>query len=259
MTLTAEEVLAAAVGGVWVPDSAREIRTDEYRLIAYPAHFADPTVVTSIDSSRPASVLVDEVMAAVDGLGRDGVNFFGLSGATRPQDLEQELQDRGATRTETLAVLALDLRAVRPDLVVAERVELEVVLDLDTMREADRVEVAVFGGSEGDEEQLAASLAPVLAGTAQPRVLARRDGVPVGSAGHAVTGDVLRLWGACVLPEARRTGVYQALLDHRLRAGLAAGCRMALVKGRVETSARPLLMAGFTQYGEERAYYLARG
>ena len=38
-----------------------------------------------------------------------------------------------------------------------------------------------------------------------------------------------------------------------------SGCRMALVKGRVETSAPPLLKAGFQQYGEERAYHLARG
>jgi GNAT superfamily N-acetyltransferase len=187
------------------------------------------------------------------------VTFFGLTDATRPRELEQLLGDRGATRTETLAVLALDLRAGRPDLAVAEDVKLELVLDVDTMREADRVEVAIFGGSEAGEDQLVASLAPVLAGTESPRVLARRDGVPVGCAGHAVTGDVLRLWGACVVPEARRTGVYQALLDHRLRAGLDAGCRMALVKGRVETSAPPLLKAGFQQYGEERAYYLARG
>ena len=74
-----------------------------------------------------------------------------------------------------------------------------------------------------------------------------------------VAGETLRLWGGAVVPEARDTGVYRALLDHRLRAGVAAGCRMALVKGRVETSAPVLLRAGFQQYGEVRAYRLARG
>ena len=90
-------------------------------------------------------------------------------------------------------------------------------------------------------------------------MIARREGVPIGTAGHVMAGDVLRLWGACVAPEARGTGVYRALLDHRLRAGVASGARMALVKGRVETSAPVLLRAGFQRYGEERSYRLARG
>ena len=39
------------------------------------------------------------------------------------------------------------------------------------------------------------------------------------------------------------------MLDHRLRAGVAAGCRLALVKGRVDTSAPVLLKAGFHATG----------
>ena len=83
--------------------------------------------------------------------------------------------------------------------------------------------------------------------------------MPVGTAGHVVAGDTVRLWGGAVAPEARHTGVYRALLDVRLRAGVEAGCRMALVKGRVDTSAPVLLRSGFRQYGEVRAYRLARG
>ena len=86
-----------------------------------------------------------------------------------------------------------------------------------------------------------------------------RDGVPVGAAGHVVVGETLRLWGGAVVPSARHTGAYRALLDRRLRAGVEAGCTMALVKGRVETSAPVLLRAGFREYGEVRAYRLARG
>ena len=55
------------------------------------------------------------------------------------------------------------------------------------------------------------------------------------------------------MPEARGTGVYRAVLDHRLRAGRGLGCRVALVKGRVDTSAPVLRRAGFATYGEERA------
>ncbi len=86
-----------------------------------------------------------------------------------------------------------------------------------------------------------------------------RDGVPVGAAGHVVAGETIRLWGGAVVPSARHTGAYRALLDRRLRAGVEAGCTMALVKGRVDTSAPVLLRAGFRKYGEVRAYRLARG
>ena len=73
-----------------------------------------------------------------------------------------------------------------------------------------------------------------------------------------VAGETIRLWGGAVVPSARHTGAYRALLDRRLRAGVEAGCTMALVKGRVDTSAPVLLRAGFRPYGEVRAYRLAR-
>ena len=84
----------------------------------------------------------------------------------------------------------------------------------------------------------------------------RIDAAAFGTAGHALAGDAIRLWGGAVVREARHTGVYRALLDVRLRAGVAAGCRLALVKGRVDTSAPILGRAGFTAYGEERWYFL---
>ena len=258
MTLEAEDVLREAAAWVWVPNEAQEVRTEEYRVIAYPAHFANPTVATSIESSRPAAEVLDDVLAAADTLRRRDVTFNGISEATRPAELEQLLLDRGAVLSETLAVLALDLRDGVPDLDVPPDVALTPVLDLDAMREVHHLDVTVFGDSPADDEHLSAALRPVLAGTEPPRVLARRDGVAIGTAGHLVVGDVLRLWGGCVAAEARGTGAYRALLDHRLRAGVAAGCRMALVKGRVETSAPVLLRSGFQRYGEERGYRLAR-
>jgi len=259
VTLDPTEVLRAAAEWVWVPPEAREVRSDEFHLIAYPAHFAHPTQVTSIHSARPADELIDEVVEAAAALGRPAPAFYGISDATRPPDLEQSLLARGASPHETLAVLALDLSRGAPDLDVPTDVELTEVLDLEAMSEVDRLDVAVFGDIPAGEVQLAASLGRVLSGLEPPRVLAWRDGAPVGTAGHVVAGDVLRLWGACVLPEARHTGVYRALLDHRLRAGRDVGCRLALVKGRVETSAPVLRRAGFEDYGQERSYLLPDG
>jgi GNAT superfamily N-acetyltransferase len=255
VTLDPERVLAEAAEWVWVPEDAPTVDTGDFLLIAYPPHFSDLTVATRWASDRPADELIDDVLDAAHELGREVVTFFDLSDTTRPADLERRLMERGAERTETLAVLALDLAEGVPDLDPPGDVELRPVATIDDLRASDQIDVEVFGGSLRADEALAASLDRVADGF---RVLALRDGVPVGSAGHVVAGETLRLWGAAVLPPAQHTGVYRALLDHRLRAGVAASCRMALVKGRVDTSAPPLLRAGFQQYGEVRAYRLGQ-
>jgi Acetyltransferase (GNAT) family len=256
VTLDPERVLAEAAAWVWYPEEARTVDTDDFLLIAYPPHFSEPTVATRMASDRPADELIDDVLDAARDLGREAVCFFDLSDSTRPADLERRLEERGAERTEILAVLALDLADGPPNLDVPGDVELRPVATIDDLLASERIDVEVFGGSLPDDDALAASLGRA---AADVRVLALRDGVPVGSAGHVVAGETLRLWGAAVVPAARHTGVYRAMLDHRLRAGVAAGCRIALVKGRVDTSAPPLLRAGFRQYGEVRAYRLGRG
>jgi hypothetical protein len=253
--VTPERVLAEASQWIWYPPEARTVDTDDYLLIAYPEHFSEPTVATRWRSARPADELIDEVLEAAHSLGRSAVNFFELSDATRPPDLEERLRERGAVQTERLAVVALDLGDGVPDLDVPADVEVRRVLDLDDLRATDRIDVAAFGGSHADEESLALSASRL---HEESRYLALRDGVPVGTAGHVLAGETVRLWGGAVAPEARHTGVYRALLDVRLRAGVEAGCRLALVKGRVETSAPVLLRSGFQQFGVVRAYRLAR-
>jgi hypothetical protein len=256
VTLDPERVRAEAAAWVWHPPEARTVDTDEFLLIAYPPHFSDPTVATRWNSERPADELIDDVLDAAHGLGRESVNFFELSEATRPADLEPRLRERGAELTETLAVLALDLTAGLPDLAVPPDLEVRRITDVDDLRAADHVDVAAFGGSHADEESLAASASRL---GDDHRYLVLRDGVAVGAAGLTVAGETLRLWGGAVVPEARHTGAYRALLDRRLREGVAAGATMALVKGRVETSAPVLLRAGFEAYGQVRALRLARG
>jgi len=251
-----DQVLAEAAAWVWVPPEARTVDTAEFLLVAHPAHFSDPTVATRWDSDRPADELIDEVLDAAHGLDRESVTFFDLSDTTSPRELERRLRERGGELTETLAVLALDLTRGAPDLAVPEAVEVRRVLTLDDLRATDRIDVAAFGGTHAGEEALARSAERL---PDEPRYLALRDGVPLGTAGHAIAGQTIRLWGGAVLPEARHTGVYRALLDTRLRAGVEAGCRTALVKGRVATSAPVLLRAGFERFGEVRAYRLARG
>ena len=253
--MSPEHVLAEASQWIWYPPEARTVETDDYLLIAYPEHFSEPTVATRWRGDRPADELIDEVLDAAQGLGRESVSFFEIGDATRPDDLEPRLRARGGLLTERLAVLALDLRDGVPDLAVPDDLEVRRVTTLEDLRATDRIDVAAFGGTHADEESLAISAARL---QDEWRYLAVRDGTPVGAAGHVVAGGTVRLWGGAVAPEARHTGVYRALLDARLRAGIEADCRMALVKGRVETSAPVLLRCGFRQYGEVRAYRLGR-
>lgn len=254
MTLAPEDVSARIADWVWVPDEARTVDTPEFLLIAYPAHFSDPTVALRWDSDRPADELIDDVLAAARGLGRDAVTFFNLDETTRPADLERRLRDRGAEQTETLAVLALDLADGLPDLDPPADVTLRPITAVEDVLALERLDHEVFGGRLRPDAEIAAEFADK--GPDPSHVLAWRDDSLVGFAGHTVAGDSLRLWGGAVAGTARHTGVYRALLEHRLRAGAAEGCTAALVKGRVETSAPVLLRAGFTRYGEVRAYAL---
>jgi GNAT superfamily N-acetyltransferase len=83
------------------------------------------------------------------------------------------------------------------------------------------------------------------------------DGEPASSGGCTLNGEVAQLWGAVTLPAFRRRGSYRAVLAERLRLARDHGIELALVKGRVETSGPILLRVGFTDYGEERCYWIS--
>jgi len=70
----------------------------------------------------------------------------------------------------------------------------------------------------------------------------------------SMAGEVARLWGGGVAETARGHGVYRAVLGARLAYGAAHGAKMALVKGRIETSGPILRQAGFAVYGQEVIY-----
>jgi GNAT superfamily N-acetyltransferase len=257
VTLDRDDVLARAAEWIWVPSFATELRTAEYRVVAFPEHFAEPTeaMPVAFGSTRHPHQVADDVLDAATALGRDRVLIMGLGERTRPTGLEAHLVARGASLRETLAVLAAELSEDMVDLWAPDDVEVREVDGLESLRDYDRISVEVFGGTLRSEDELRSSLASLFDGDRDPMLVVYRDGTAVGTGGYGVAGDVLRLWGGAVVPEARGTGVYRAVLDHRLRAGRALGCRMALVKGRVETSAPVLRRAGFASYGEERAYH----
>jgi hypothetical protein len=249
-------VAAASAAWLWVPDDAETVETEEYLLVRYPDWFDEPLVLTRIRPRRPVVEVLDEALAGAAGFGLPRVVCWVV--ADSAPGLEPLLAQRG-TPAETLDVLALDLAGGAPPLAPAPGVELRWVTGVADLREFHSVGADVFGGGVPSEEELEREQARMLLTDRQARVLALLDGDPVGAAGFTVADGVLRLWGGAVREEARGRGVYRSLLAARLARGVAGAARMALVKGRVQTSAPILRRVGFEVFGQERSYAVPLG
>ncbi len=165
---------------------------------------------------------------------------------------------RGGRRDETLDVLARTLDGA-VDLEVPTDVELRWDTDVTTFGDVMRIGWQVFGGDEVDDETVASEFAGE-AGKVERgdggSLVAYVEGRAVGTAGLSMADSDARLWGGAVLPEARRRGVYRALLQERFRYATEHGATLALVKARVDSSAPILARAGFEKVGQERSYLL---
>lgn len=121
------------------------------------------------------------------------------------------------------------------------------------------LEAALFGAEAWNEAQVVAELsAPgramlVAEGPSAPD----GRGEVVGYAVLGVAGDVADLLRIGVAPDARRTGVATALLDHLLGAAAGAGAdRMLLEVGSANTGAQGFYAAaGFAEIHRRPRYY----
>lgn len=259
---TPRRVLDAAAAMEWQPDGAVEVVTNDYRLIRYPDSVLDPTFpaaqVTRSRTSRSDDEVIDEVIARVREWGLLGVAWW-VSAATRPTGTEQTLRARGGKQIDAVQILARELGGGLPELDIPADVTVELVTDERLFRAASLVTVRGWGRKEPAEAELDRKLAEVVRDLADRtgfRVLAFVNGEPASSGGCTLNGEVAQFWGAVTLPAFRRRGSYRAVLAERLRLARDHGATLVLVKGRVETSGPILLRAGFTNYGEERCYWL---
>jgi GNAT superfamily N-acetyltransferase len=261
---TADAVRAAADAWVWVPPDAEQVVNTEYQLIAYPAHFQHPTQVAWSKTTRPPVDLIDEVLAQVRAWGRDRV-YWWIRADTEPAATEAALLERDATLAETVQVLAYDLADGLPELDLpgpgrAEGLQAELVSDERTFRLSQLVSEGVWDEhhepTAAEFESDLARLREALASWSDFRVIVFLDGQPAATGGCGLVSEVARLWGAGTLPAFRGRGAYRQLLSSRIATAHEHGATLALVKGRVQTSAPILLRAGFTAYGEERCYCL---
>ena len=256
MSLSAEKVIAASNAWSWIPDNATTEATEEYLLVRFPDYFEHPLELLRFSPAEATPAAVDTVLDRARRFGLPDLHWWLRLGS--PPEVADLLAARGATVNETLDVLAVDLTHGAPELLApAREVTLRWATDVSTLRDGTQVGVIVFGGAMPPEDRLVEEAkrdsATVASGDGG-MVVAYCDGEPVGSGGIAMAEGVARLWGGAVCPEARRQGVYRAILGARLRYGATHGATMALVKGRIETSAPILRQAGFAAFGQEIMY-----
>ncbi len=267
---TPGRVLAAAAAMEWEPEGSVVVVTDDYRLIRYPDWVVNPTFpaahVTWSRTARPLEAVVGEVTAQVRAWGLPGVTWW-VSGATVPEDTENALRARGAELTDAARVLARELAGGPPDLGLPDLglpggVTVELVKDERTFRMASDITVLGWERTQPDAAEFARQLEEALADLrdwSSFRVVAMVNGEPASTGGCTLAGEVAQLWGAVTRPALRGRGAYRAVLAERLRLAAAHGATLALVKGRMVTSAPILLRAGFADFGEERCYWLPIG
>jgi GNAT superfamily N-acetyltransferase len=239
----------------WVPSDAQDYVEVDYRLTIYP-HRASVQWSTT---SRPLPELIAEVRQRAREAGHSAVRWW-LNGRTAPANTADVLEQLGFELIETVQVLALELRSA-DELVAALELPEDVIArpadDADSIYLAGQIDSQIFGWPPPTRQQLKDEREMLAEANGSPtvrRYLAYLDEHAVGSAGYTLADDVLRLWGAGVLPEARGRGAYRALLAARCADGIREGATLALVKGRTDTSAPVLRRAGFTSYGIEKCY-----
>jgi hypothetical protein len=259
---TAQRVLDAAAAMEFVPEGAIEVRTGDYRLLRHPDWVLGPSLgaaqVTWSRSERAAAEVTGEVAARVRGWGLPGVAWW-VSGVTRPAGTEDALRDRGAGLIDAVQVLARELTGDPPYPGLPDGVAVELVSDERTFRAASAVSVQGWESVEPDQAEIARQLNQTLRDLAtwsSFRVVAFADDEPVSTGGCTLTGEIALLWGAITLPASRGLGSYRAVLAERLRLAREHGATLAMAKGRALASGPILLRAGFTDYGEERCYWL---
>lgn len=251
-----EAVAAAFADWVWVPDGSQVWELPGARLIRFPAYLARRMHVVSVAPDVHAAAAFAEVVERCRDVGEQEVRWHvgDGPGTTRLRAL---LEDHGGTVEETLDQLALT--GAPPAHPSEDHVVLP-VLDLPAARALDHVEHVVFDEKVAAEERLHDLVAECRAqweARTDARFVAWQGARPLGCGSLSRSGPALRLWGGATLPEARRQGVYGAVLRARLGLGWEWGTTVALVRGRVDTSAPLLRRTGFRRVGRELSVRLA--
>jgi GNAT superfamily N-acetyltransferase len=168
-----------------------------------------------------------------------------------PAGLEDELAAHGLVPHDTQPVLTGMTCATEPP--SAPQVDVRPIESLEQYLEAIAVDWEVWDVPEPDREQRRAIGAAVFAEDQESGVAhhwaAFADGRPVGFGRALDMEDGVALMGGAVLPEARRRGVYRALVHARWEHAAARGTPLLVVQAG--TMSAPVLDGlGFERHGE---------
>jgi hypothetical protein len=248
---------AAFADWLWVPEGTEIHELPGGRMLVRPAYLSHRTFTVGTPAPGEEDGAIDR---ALELAAEHDLPHVRWAVGDQPANAAfvETLQRRGATVVETLDRLwwePAEVPRVRSEVIVLP------VLDEVAARALSRVDEVVFEDLPVGEDRLPDLVAECVQDFSTRRggrFVAWLDGEGVGSGGLSMAGEVARLWGGATLPYARRRGVYAAMLAERLRFAVAWGATLALVKGRVETSAPILRQLGFRPLGREVTWELRR-
>lgn len=248
---------AAFTDWLWVPDGTEVHELPGGRLLVRPPYLSHRAFAVGTPPPGAEEQALEEALEVV---ARHDLPQLHWALAEQPENeaFADLLGARGATPFEALDRLIwepTDLPDARSDAVVLP------VLDVVAARALGRIDEVVFEDLPIDDERLSEVVSECAAEYSSrrgARFVAWLDGEGVSNGGLTMAGEVARLWGGATLPHARRRGVYAAVLAERLRVALDWGATLALVKGRIETSAPILRRFGFRPHGREVTWEVRR-
>ncbi len=195
-------------------------------------------VVFSDLSDTEADSVIDATIAKYENL---GLRFrWSVFPNSRPHDLAERLARRGLVRSEVLGMAY----GLSPELASAPMPEGIEEVDAESV---DEFTEAMARGWEMDPTPLFDFNRAICAEPSKRfrMFLARLDGRVVGTASSAVFERSAYLMGAVVLPEARRQGIYRALVAARMRDAAKRGLSWATSHANAKTSGPILEKLGF--------------
>lgn len=236
---------SAAWTSPWHPPGSlhRDLGWFEYYVTG-----ATATVMRVAPAGRDVGRLVENVLLELRSE-RVVEAYWTVGPATQPPGLEDALLAAGAGVDSAVDICARPLIDVPPGPPDDAEVAVREVRSRDDVAAFQRVNAAAWGYPPPSESDVDREAAALRCGY----VLGCWRGEPVGVAGCTLAGEVARLWGAAVVPAARRRGVYRAMVVARLADSRQRGATLALVHAQ-PTSSRVLQRLGFAVHGQQHVF-----
>jgi GNAT superfamily N-acetyltransferase len=260
---TDERIWSAVDDWRWVPPSARKVTTEDYELVVTAGSYALNYVYGfKVKEDSRFDQVLKEIRSHVQSLGGIGMRIQ-VTPMCKPRDLAKRLLQQGYKAKEEAEVLVWELLDSNNLVRVPAFQDPVGVTVREALNELEyesylHLTSRIYGDPLPSGEALTAFKDEfnnrIQSEDHSDRFLAWEDGTAVGLAGLEIAGPACRLFGAGVLPEHRRKGVYGALVKARCEQGARRGAEIALTTARVGTSGPILKQHGFRLVGSIRVF-----